>query len=443
MKNITIALIALISIQILTMAQGILSARLLLPTGKGALTAAMLWPTLFASLGVLGIQDAVAFSVAKSNDAEKKRIAASALWMMSIISTCLVGFGYFLLPIILSNKGPELINSSLLYLWYIPPTLLSACLLGILLGRLQLTAVNVLRTTVYLITLIFIVTLYLFKKISVINFTWAFLSASWGVFFLAGIFVIKNGWMSWVPSWNTSKKLLAYGVKVHIGSLAGMFNFRLDQLLLSIFLPSSILGLYVVAVTVGSGANLLASTLAYWVAFPRLSNLPTGILKSQTFGRFMRLAFFSSFFSALILYLFTPWLIHLFFGSAFIESIAIARVLIIAAIPLGCNSIFTSAFKSYDFPNISSRAEIIGLLVTLLSLTLLLPNFHAMGAAWASLLAYSTIFIYMCLNLKKKVRIGIFELFFPRRDDWIYIINLARFCWFFLSSKNDSINSLK
>jgi len=423
-KDLFTSLAATLLIQLLTMVQGVLSARWLLPQGKGELTTVLLWPTLLVALSSLGIQDAVAFAAANSDDTETKRLAASALWLMLLVSAVLVGTGYLILPIILSNHDTELVATSQLYLWYIPPTLVTVCLAGVLLGKLRLTQVNISRTSVYVIILSLMISFYLVGRVSVHSFTMAFLASSWGAFLLAGAFLIKRGWIGWLPSLGKMKKLLAYGFKVHIGSLAGMLNLRLDQLLLSIFLPPAVLGLYVVAVTIGSGANLVASTVAYWVAFPRLSNLSSGLLKTQVLARFMRFGLLASLLSAVILFVGAPWLITFFFGAAYGESAGMARILIIAAIPLGCNAIFTAGFKAYNLPEVSSSAEIIGLAVTALALLVLLPNFQALGAAWASLLAYSVTFVYMSAKSYRKMNVRLVELFLPSWEDWRYLKGL-------------------
>lgn len=424
MKDLSVSLGATALIQILTMVQGVLTARWLLPEGKGELTTVLLWPILLVALGSLGIQDAVAFAAANSDETETRRISASGLWLMLLMSVVLVGAGYLILPVVLSNHSAELIATSRLFLWYIPPTLLTASLVGILLGKLRLTQVNALRTSVYVVILTMMVTFYLLGRVSVLDFTVAFLTASWGAFLLAAAIVIKHRWVGWLTSFDTTKKLLMYGFKVHIGSLAGMLNLRLDQLLLSIFLPPSILGLYVVAVTVGAGANLVASTIAYWVAFPRLSNLPFGLVKTEVLARFMRVALLASLLSAGILFVAAPWLIAFFFGAAYGQSVGMARVLILAAIPLGCNAIFAAGFKSYDLPAISSRAEMLGLGVTALALLVLLPNFQALGAAWASLLSYCVTFVYMLTQSQRRLNVRPRELFLPRWEDWHYLKSL-------------------
>ena len=424
MKHLLLSFAATISIQLITMAQGVLSARWLLPEGKGELTTAMLWPSLLVALGCLGIQDAVAFAAANSSDTDFRRIVASGLVITLSMTVVLVGAGYVLLPFILSGHNAELVSISQLYLWYIPPTMATFCLVGILLGKMQMVQVNVLRVSVYVVILVLMVLFYWTGRVSVRNFTGAFLVSSWVSFLLAVTFVMKCGWIGFRSSLDTMKRLLGYGVRVHIGSIAGMLNLRLDQLLLSVFLPASSLGLYVVAVTIGSGASLAASTIAYWVAFPILSNLPSGFLKTQILGRFMRLVLSATLLSALILFVSVPWLIRIFFGVTYGESADMARILIVAAIPWSCGAVFAVGFRAYNLPEIASGSEIVGLVVTALALLILLPKFGALGAAWASLLAYSATFLYMLVQSRQRMEVQMDGLFLPSWDDWYYLKDL-------------------
>lgn len=424
MKHLLLSFSATIFIQLITIAQGVLSARWLLPEGKGELTIAMLWPSLFVALGCLGIQDAVAFAAAKSSETDIKRLVASGLTIALLITIALVAAGYVLLPFILSGHSAELVSISKFYLWYIPPTMATFCLMGILLGQLQVAQVNILRVSVYVVILVLMVLFYWADRVSVRNFASAFLISSWICFLLAVAFVIKRGWIGFQASLDMIKKLLGYGAKVHIGSIAGLLNLRLDQLLLSVLLPASSLGLYVVAVTIGSGASLAASTIAYWIAFPILSSLPSGLLKTQIFGRFIRFALSATLLSALILFVGVPWLINVFFGAAYGASADMARILIIAAIPWSCNTVFAAGFRSYNLPEISSWAEIFGLMVSALALLILLPKFGALGAAGASLLAYSATFLYLLMQFCKKMNVQVGSLLLPIWDDWYYLKGL-------------------
>src|SRR4051812_16126319 len=99
MKRLSISFITTLIIQLVTIFGGILSARLLLPQGKGELTAILLWPSLLAILGNLGLFDALSFfSASKSKSLSK--IVSSGVILVGLLSILLVGIGYFSLPLL-------------------------------------------------------------------------------------------------------------------------------------------------------------------------------------------------------------------------------------------------------------------------------------------------------------------------------------------------------
>src|SRR4051812_38208207 len=57
-----------IAIQLCTIVQGVLLARMLGPTGRGQFVAATLWPMIFAGLGGLGLNVALARRSARAED---------------------------------------------------------------------------------------------------------------------------------------------------------------------------------------------------------------------------------------------------------------------------------------------------------------------------------------------------------------------------------------
>ena len=422
MKNIFISFVATVIIQLVTMLGGILSARLLLPQGKGELTAIMLWPSLIASLGSLGIYDAVAFFIANDSKYGTKTIFASGMLLAVVLSCALMGIGYVVQPIVLSNYGVIAINTSLLFIWYIPLALITSCLMAVMLGKLRLSQYNFLRTFVHIGNVFGMVALYLSGKVSVRSFAAAFLISSSVTLLLAAGFLVRRGWIGWLPELGVMKRLLAYGLKVHVGSVAGFLNMRLDQMLLSVLLLPSVLGVYVVAVSIGFVASLVATTIGL-VAFPHVANLASEQLKRQAFGRFMRLSLFMSLILAGVLYIFTPQIIVLFFGVAYLEATDPARVLTFASIPLGCNILFAAGFKAFNFPLLSGKSEVIGLAVTGASLMVLLPSYQALGAAWASLLSYSASFLYMA-GRTNQIGLTLPQLLLPNREDLNYLKHL-------------------
>jgi len=396
-----------------------MTARLLLPTGKGELTAIMLWPSLLAYGGNFGLTDALAFYAAKR--ANIVQVLASGLVIALPLSAILVGVGYVILPVVLVNRGLDVLETARLYLLYIPLNLVTLSLTSVLWGRMRLMEFNSLRIIVHLGFLVGIILLYVFNLVSVRRFAEVSLIATTLNMLMAAGLIWKNRWFGWKPDFQVIKDLLAYGGRIYLGSASAIANLRLDQMLMSIFVPSWELGLYVVAVSLSGIVNLAANTLGI-VAFPHIANVSSIAGKTQALGRFVRLGLLLSVLAALSVFGLIPWLLDIFFGKAYLPAIAMARVLVAASLPLSLNTLLEAGLKAYGRPLLASQAELLGLGVTGIALWALLPRYGALGAAWASLLAYSIVGIFLMYTLSSQMGVGAADLWRPRLDDWEYVV---------------------
>ena len=177
---------------------GILSARLLLPQGKGELTAIMLWPSLLAALGSLGVLDAMTyFSANNTNDLPKTLTSGMVLTLT--LSAGLVGTGYLILPVVLSGNSATVVNTAKMYLAYIPLNLVALSLIALILGRMKLLEYNVLRTFVHVSFVTGMLILYAFDQVSVRGFAGASLVANFSTLIIAIGLVLSHGWLKWQP----------------------------------------------------------------------------------------------------------------------------------------------------------------------------------------------------------------------------------------------------
>jgi O-antigen/teichoic acid export membrane protein len=419
MKNFLSSFFGTLLIQAMTMVSGVLTARLLLPAGKGELTAIILWPTLLTSLGCLGIWDAIVYHAAGRDDAYLRRLFASCMLVSAVLALALMILGFFLLPEVLVKHSAESIANARLYLWFIPLTFGTVSAMSLFQGMQRFEAFNYLRVSVYVCELTGILILYFSGKISVRAVVGVFLLARVATFTLSLGLALRHFGRPVAPDRGILRTLLGYGVRTHIGTIADSLNLRLDQLLMSVFLASTALGLYVVAVSVSAVGTLVAATLNI-VLFPRLAAAATDALRRRLLGRFMRLAMGLSLLSALGLYFLAPWLIRRFFGVDFLGAVPSARVLIAASIVLNGNIILVGGAKAFNFPGAASQAQILGLAFTGLFLFLLLPAYQGYGAAWASMAAYAATFLYLLWEFRRRARLSLRELFVPTADDWTY-----------------------
>ena len=87
--------------------------------------------------------------------------------------------------------------------------------------------------------------------------------------------------------------------------------------------------------------------------------------------------------------LFTPDLIEFFFGGSFEGATNVARILLVAGAVLSTNRVLAAILQARGRPLVAAEGEFIGLIVTVGALATLLPLLGLVGAALASLLAYS------------------------------------------------------
>jgi O-antigen/teichoic acid export membrane protein len=105
------------------------------------------------------------------------------------------------------------------------------------------------------------------------------------------------------------------------------------------------------------------------------------------------------------------------FGSAFQDAVPLLSVLMPAAVILGMTDILSTAFQGVGRPDITSKGEVIGLVVTVAALSALLPRYGVLGAAWASLLAYGSIELYLTRQAIVIIGTDLKSLCVPTHDD--------------------------
>jgi O-antigen/teichoic acid export membrane protein len=238
---------------------------------------------------------------------------------------------------------------------------------------------------------------------------------------LAVVCLSYQGWFGMRPDKRLVRPLFVYALKSHTEGIALLANLRADQAIISMFLASAALGLYAVAVTLTSAVVLLASALAT-VAFPTIAADSSASSRSSKLALYVRVALALSLLAALVPVAITPALISTFFGGAFLQASSAARVLLLATVILGANRVLSAGIKANNLPLVPGIAEGIAVVMTVISLVVLLPRLGIMGAAIASLLAYSTSFAYLLWYSVKRFNIPATGFLVPTKSDlgWIY-----------------------
>lgn len=373
-------------IQLLNVLTGVALARGLGPQARGEVAAILLWVILVGSAGQFGTAEAVTYHVA--NDRRQARVVIGvALWAGLLLSVALVAVGALVVRLTLAHYGPPTLTMGYVSLAAIPLYVGTSIGTAALQGLETMTAFNIVRAVVYVSTAAGLLLFYALHKLTVPTASYCYIAGYAVSLFFSLVALKRKAVLGFGFEPRILRSLFAYGVRSQTAFITQTLIQRLDQLLISIVLGATTLGIYVVAVTMTSGATLVASTVGL-VAFPRVAAIVDLNERAAQARRYLVIAVVLSVVVVLPILLFTPQLLDLFFGHAFVKGTGVCRVLLVASVFLAFTFLLTSVLRGLGRPLDVGIAGVVGLVVSAVLLAVLLPTMGLMGAAIASLVAY-------------------------------------------------------
>ena len=382
---------------------GILVARLLGPAGRGEFAIAVLWPSVLAAVGNMGLREALTYELAKVPSL-RARLTGLAILLALGQSVLLVGLGYVLIPWLTRSQTPEVTRSALLFLFFIPANLLASYALGLLQGDLAISIFNMIRLSVSVVYLAAVLILWAFGAVTVWNVTLGLLLANYVTAAFGVVAVLAKYSATWrIDPWLT-KRLLSYGVRNHAGSISSLLNQRMDQMLMAVLLAPVQLGWYSAAVNI-SGLARLGSGAFGTLVFPKVAATDP-VEQRRVTQLYSRLNVTITAASGLALMATIPVLVPLLYGSAYRPSVVSAEILTVAAVFVGIGQAWSGSLRGLGHPLEPAKAELISLVITAIGLALTLKPWGIMGASVTSLFAYvvSSIYLYFQIHLLLSLR---------------------------------------
>jgi O-antigen/teichoic acid export membrane protein len=227
----------------------------------------------------------------------------------------------------------------------------------------------------------------------------------------------RRGWASWHVKPRVIRSLIVYGIKVHVGEVLSSLRQRIDQAVIAYTLPPADLGLYAVALTVANAPLIIVFTLAN-VAFPKISQQPTDGGKIAVFGRYLRFSIAIAASIVVVLWALIPWLLPWAFHEPFAPAVPIANILLIGTVPFAAKLLFQQALKAWDRSLVVGRAEIVGLSVAAIAISVLMPAFGLIGVAWSLVLSQLAAAAMMGYSVQRELNLSVVNLFIPTAEDF-------------------------
>lgn len=381
-------------IQLLTVISGVLTARLLQPEGRGLLAAVFIWPAVFGSIALLGLNNTLAISAARER-VKLGRQTRVALLIGGASSLGLMLLGWFLYPWFVPAESLQLSRLTLLY---IPLFVLTAHLMAIDQGSGNFRRFNIARNILNPVYLLCVLVFWFLGIQAVIWFVAAQLFGNLAVLLYRLAAMKRDDWTEGDQPVD-ERKLIRSGIPFFLASVAYIVRDNIDRALLLFLLGPAPLGLYVVALT-ASGAHMTLSKSFNLVIFARSAALSKDEAMADTAKLFRMMVVVNTIFG-LALAAALPWLIPLLFGPSFSASVVPAMLLVAAQLLLAQGSLLEESLRAQNKPFYG----VIGLVITIgifaVIGALLAPRYGVAGAAVASIVAQFGFCVFMCAVLKR------------------------------------------
>jgi O-antigen/teichoic acid export membrane protein len=389
-----------VAIMALGMLGGILMARALAPDGRGQVAAILVYAQLLSWIFNGGLAAGNLYYINKE-PANKAIILTNALVYSLVTSLPSLAIGWVIVIYWLPEYEYWVRFSAILFFGLVPLSVATDYLIsaqqalkkfgwfnGMRLGRqaLQTTGIVVLFVFGWLTVPLTVVT------VGAANSIVGFIVLGW---------YVKNYWKERRLDFAVFRRCFSFGLKSYLGTLTNTSGRHLDQLILVPIVTSAELGLYAVALSLSSAVMTIAQSVSA-VVLPQVASRSrrsgkSYLIRSSKYTGAVLIVVSAALFGL------APYLIGLLYGEAFLSSVPLFHVLLIAGFFLGIGDLLTQGLNGLGRPVQGSLAEFVSIVINLTVLLLLVAKVGVIAAAVAAVVAYLIRFVILTYFIKTTV----------------------------------------
>ncbi|MDR6301791.1 flippase [Mesonia maritima] len=404
------------------LASSIITARYLGPEGNGVIAGLLVYPSLFMTIGSLGIRQSTTYYLGKKIYTEEEiKTAITQIWMLSTVISVIVCF--FLMHYF-SKSGTNLLWV-LLALAPIPFSLFNTYNSGIFLGKNDIGTFNKINWIPSLISLLAIA---LFVMSLGLGVSGALIAQIGGVLFMFVILLFKNRFLksfSLRYDWIIIKKMLSLGLIYAFALFIINLNYKIDIVLLDQLSTAFEMGIY----SKGSGITqylwqipMLFST----IVFARSAVSKQDSEFSHKVAQLLRVSFILIGLGSITLILLSEIIIVGMYGEEFRGSITVLNYLLPGILILTIYKVMNMDLAGKGKPWVSIWAMLPALIINIGANWIFIPKYGANGAAIASTISYTLAGLLFLHFYSKEVQIPIIQILHYKKSDFDPILNLIK-----------------
>lgn len=391
----------------------VVTARYLGPEGNGIIASLMVYPSLFMTIGSLGIRQAAAYFVGQNRYSLNDIYGAVlAIWLVTSVF-CLVST-YVLIKYF--TKGDYSETLIMLAIIAIPFSLYNTYSSGIFLGKQNIKEFNQINWIPAVLNFCFTFLLVAIFPFGVMG---SMLGTFIGVAVLPFFIVIKmKKIVSVKPVFNMViiKSMLSLGIVYAISLLVTALNYKVDIILLNKYSTVFELGIY------SKSANIVQylweiPTLVSTLVFSRSVGAKDPKEISLKVCRLLRFSCVLILVASVFMYVLSPFIINILFGAKFAQSAMVLKILLPGVLLLTVFKVLNMDVAGKGKPWLSMKAMVPAVIINIVLNIIWIPNYGANGSAMASLVSYSFAAIMFLFVYSKEVQIPVSVIFKFTKED--------------------------
>lgn len=404
----------------------VMVTRLLGPEGRGAYVLANLVPALAVVLGSLGLPMSAVFLTAQKQH-PLRLIVGNILMLTALLAASAVLASLVVLLLYRERLFPGMAGHVLfLALGLIPFSVLLSNLVGVLGGLERFKGYNLVLLAQAAAQVVLLGVLTWAAGLGVPG---AILAQILAAVLACGVALWWLGRRGGAPSLQLVpgllKDALRYGLVMHIGSVLGFLNHRVDVFLVNALLSTAAVGFYSLSVALAEMLWSL-SFAAGAVLFPRVSSPMGEEPRNELTRSVARFVFLVTAAASALLFLASPHLVVGLYSQQFLPSVRPLQILLPGVVALAVARVLANDLAGRGKNRVNNLVAVATASTNVSLNLLLLPRFGIEGAAWASTVAYATALMAQVLAYTRYSGETWTRLFVPERGDFHVYWNAVR-----------------
>lgn len=415
-SNIITTLLSRVVVLIFALMSSIILARVLGPEGRGLFALVLLLPELARTFGLLGFDQANAVYAGLDPDSRP-----ALVWQSAALAAVLGGVLAIamMVYIVIGAPGFPVLAQGPVELYVISLSIVPAALAieywgAILRGMNRIFLANLLDVGLKIASVCLLIAALIWLRLGVFGAVLTDFAINIGTVVVTA-FLLRYLGILGRPSFDRAlwKRTVKFASPAYCATLMSYLNYRVDQFIIALLLPTEQLGFYVIAVALGERLWILTGAVGN-ALLPHLTNSKQrDPALSAVIARHVAIWTGAG---CLFVFIMADKLIQLMYSSAFAEAVAPLRWLLPGILMASVGKVVLAELLAREKVKLMVWMTGITALINIAGNVLLIPIMGISGAALASSVSYAVLSIMMTSYYLQETGVPI-RTFLPRRAD--------------------------